>query len=123
MAFVHHRAHYTPGAQGQSFGAHVDNAIRQGMGTGHRIRTDLSGTRSSAHPTSNKAANDRIGALFWVQSMVRDDGERTLVFDLDVAIQRLRQEIPVRTVWNAPLRRARLKLKSVREAFVRFLRS
>src|SRR5207244_11454281 len=29
---------------GQSFGTHVDNAIRQVTGTGHRIRTDLSAT-------------------------------------------------------------------------------
>src|SRR5687767_1868488 len=31
-------------AGGQSFGSHVDNAIRQMSGTGHRIRTDLSAT-------------------------------------------------------------------------------
>ncbi len=29
---------------GQSFGTHVDNAIRQVTGTAHRIRTDLSAT-------------------------------------------------------------------------------
>src|ERR1700743_2968690 len=29
---------------GQSFGTHVDNAIRQINGTSHRIRTDLSAT-------------------------------------------------------------------------------
>jgi PKHD-type hydroxylase len=29
---------------GQSFGTHVDNAIRQVTGTPHRIRTDLSAT-------------------------------------------------------------------------------
>src|SRR5271163_4594684 len=29
---------------GQSFGTHVDNAIRQVTGTGHRLRTDLSAT-------------------------------------------------------------------------------
>src|ERR1700720_2494330 len=29
---------------GQSFATHVDNAIRQVTGTGHRIRTDLSAT-------------------------------------------------------------------------------
>src|SRR5688500_15920706 len=31
-------------AGGQSFGTHVDNAIRQVPGTAHRIRTDLSAT-------------------------------------------------------------------------------
>jgi predicted 2-oxoglutarate/Fe(II)-dependent dioxygenase YbiX len=35
---------------GQSFGTHVDNAIRQVPGTGHRIRTDLSATLFLAHP-------------------------------------------------------------------------
>jgi PKHD-type hydroxylase len=29
---------------GQSFGTHVDNALRQIPGTGHRIRTDISAT-------------------------------------------------------------------------------
>src|SRR5262245_28834245 len=29
---------------GQSFGTHVDNAIRQVNGTGHRVRTDISAT-------------------------------------------------------------------------------
>src|SRR5579885_2697234 len=35
---------------GQSFGTHVDNAIRQVPGTAHRIRTDLSSTLFLAAP-------------------------------------------------------------------------
>src|ERR1700734_538885 len=35
---------------GQSFGTHVDNAIRQGTGTPHRLRTDLSATLFLAGP-------------------------------------------------------------------------
>ena len=35
---------------GQSFGTHVDNAIRQVSGTTHRIRTDLSATLFLAAP-------------------------------------------------------------------------
>ena len=35
---------------GQSFGNHVDNAIRQVAGTAHRIRTDLSATLFLAEP-------------------------------------------------------------------------
>ena len=31
----------------------------------------------------------RVASFFWIQSMVRDDGARTLLFDLDTAIQRL----------------------------------
>jgi len=34
----------------------------------------------------------RICSFFWIQSMVRDDGERTLLFDLDMAIQKLNTE-------------------------------
>src|SRR4030095_15409734 len=37
-------------AGGQSFGNHVDNAIRQTAGTGQRIRTDLSATLFFAGP-------------------------------------------------------------------------
>ena len=37
-------------AGGQSFGNHVDNAIRQVPGTAHRIRTDLSATLFLAEP-------------------------------------------------------------------------
>src|SRR5277367_4630361 len=35
---------------GQSFGTHVDNAIRQISSTGHRIRTDLSATLFLSQP-------------------------------------------------------------------------
>jgi PKHD-type hydroxylase len=31
----------------------------------------------------------RLASFFWIQSMVRDDGQRTLLFDLDTAIQRV----------------------------------
>lgn len=36
----------------------------------------------------------RISSFFWIQSMVRDDGERTILFDLDMSIQRLSGEAP-----------------------------
>jgi PKHD-type hydroxylase len=115
---------------GQSFGTHVDNAIRQVTGTSHQVRTDLSATLFLANPdeydggeltvedtygthTVKLPAGDmilypasslhrvqpvtrgaRIASFFWIQSMVRDDGERTLLFDLDTAIQRLAAENP-----------------------------
>lgn len=31
----------------------------------------------------------RVACFFWVQSMVADDAARTVLFDLDTAIQRL----------------------------------
>jgi PKHD-type hydroxylase len=36
----------------------------------------------------------RICSFFWIQSMVRDDGLRTLLFDLDSAIQRINRDVP-----------------------------
>lgn len=115
---------------GQSFGAHVDNAVRQVTGTPHRIRTDLSATlfftspdeydggelliedtygvhniklpaghlilypATSLHHVRPVTRGTRLASFFWIQSMVRDDGQRTLLFDLDMAIQRLNQDVP-----------------------------
>ena len=42
---------------GQSFGTHVDNAIRQVPGTPHRIRTDLSATLFFAAPEEYDGAS------------------------------------------------------------------
>jgi len=115
---------------GQSFGNHVDNAIRQVAGTAARVRTDLSATlflteadeydggelliedtygvhsvklpaghlvlypSSSLHNVRAVTRGARIASFFWIQSMLRDDAERTLLFDLDTAIQRLTVDIP-----------------------------
>jgi len=115
---------------GQSFGTHVDNAIRQVPGTPHRVRTDLSATlflaapeeydggelvvedtyglhevklpaghlilypASSLHHVKPVTRGARLASFFWIQSMVRDDGERTLLFDLDLAIQGVNRELP-----------------------------
>jgi PKHD-type hydroxylase len=115
---------------GQSFGSHVDNAVRQVAGTAHQIRTDLSATlflsepdeydggelviedtygvqavklaagnmvlypATSLHHVRPVTRGARVSSFFWIQSMVRDDGERTLLFDLDLSIQRLAGERP-----------------------------
>lgn len=112
-------------AGGQTFGTHVDTAIRQDARTGQRIRTDLSATlfftepdeydggelivedsygahsvklpagdmvlypATSLHRVEPVTRGARVCSFFWVQSMVRDDGQRTLLFDLDTAIQRI----------------------------------
>ncbi|MFC4308399.1 Fe2+-dependent dioxygenase [Steroidobacter flavus] len=117
-------------AGGQSFGNHVDNAIRQVRNTPHRVRTDISATlflaspseydggelmiddtygshsvklpagdlvlypATSLHRVQPVTRGARIASFFWIQSMVRDDGERTLLFDLDLAIQRLGGDVP-----------------------------
>jgi len=110
---------------GMSFGAHVDNAVRQVPGTHHRLRIDLSATlflsaredydggeliiedtfgahavklaagdmvlypASSLHRVQPVSRGARVAAFFWVQSMVRDDGERTLLFEMDTTIREL----------------------------------
>jgi PKHD-type hydroxylase len=129
---------------GQSFGAHVDNAVRQVPGTPHRIRTDVSATlflsdpadydggelvvedtygvqsvklpaghmvlypATSLHYVRAVTRGARVASFFWIQSMVRDDGERTLLFDLDLAIQRLEQNpvaLSLTSVYHNLLRR------------------
>jgi PKHD-type hydroxylase len=42
---------------------------------------------SSLHRVEPVIEGARVAAFFWVQSMVRDDGARTILFDLDRAIQ------------------------------------
>ena len=110
---------------GQTFGTHVDTAIRQVPSTGQRIRTDLSATlfltapeeydggelvvedsygthsvklpvghmvlypATSLHRVTPVTRGARVSSFFWIQSMVRDDMQRTLLFDLDSSIQRL----------------------------------
>jgi PKHD-type hydroxylase len=47
---------------------------------------------TSLHHVRPVTSGARIASFFWIQSMIRDDGERTLLFDLDVGIQRLNRE-------------------------------
>jgi PKHD-type hydroxylase len=115
---------------GQSFGTHVDNAIRQHRTLPVRIRTDLSATlffagpdeydggelciedtygvqrvklppghmvlypSTSLHHVTPVTRGARVCSFFWLQSMIRDDSKRSLLFDLDLAIQRLGRDLP-----------------------------
>jgi len=110
---------------GQTFGEHVDSAIRIQRGTDFRIRSDLSMTvfledpadydggelviedqfgvqrvklpaghailypSSSLHKVEPVTRGRRVASFFWLQSMVRDDGARRVLFDLDQSVQRL----------------------------------
>ena len=47
---------------------------------------------TSLHHVKPVTRGVRLAAFFWIQSMVRDDGQRTLLFDLDTAIQGLSHE-------------------------------
>jgi len=49
---------------------------------------------TSLHNVRPVTRGARIASFFWVQSMVRQDADRTLLFDLDTAIQRLSQDLP-----------------------------
>jgi PKHD-type hydroxylase len=49
---------------------------------------------TSLHNVRPVTRGARVASFFWIQSMVRDDGRRTLLFDLDMAIQRLSQDVP-----------------------------
>jgi PKHD-type hydroxylase len=42
---------------------------------------------SSLHQVNPVTSGARVASFFWVQSMVRDDGQRALLFDLDQSIQ------------------------------------
>jgi PKHD-type hydroxylase len=47
---------------------------------------------TSLHSVSAVTRGERVAAFFWIQSLIRGDDRRTLLFDMDVAIQRLTQQ-------------------------------
>ena len=49
---------------------------------------------TSLHLVRTVTRGARVSSFFWIQSMVRDNGERTLLFDLDSSIQRISQALP-----------------------------
>ncbi|AZY48685.1 Fe2+-dependent dioxygenase [Bordetella avium] len=49
----------------------------------------------SLHRVTAVTRGERIAAFFWIQSLVRDDGQRSLLFELDGAIQDAAQELGV----------------------------
>jgi PKHD-type hydroxylase len=117
---------------GQSFGFHVDNAVRydRSRGGAEPIRTDVSATLflsapeeydggelviedtfgtqqvklaagdmvlypgTSLHRVTPVTRGERLASFFWIQSMLREDAQRRLMFELDVSIRRLTQDVP-----------------------------
>ena len=49
---------------------------------------------SSLHHVTEVTRGRRMGAFFWVQSMIRDDGQRRILWDMDQAIQQLTLSVP-----------------------------
>ena len=119
-------------AGGQSFGFHVDNAIRydRSRGGADAIRTDVSATLflsapeeydggelvvedtygeqrvklqagdlvlypgTSLHKVTPVTRGERIASFFWIQSLLREDAQRRLMFELDTSIRRLTLDVP-----------------------------
>ncbi|MBV9862827.1 MAG: Fe2+-dependent dioxygenase [Alphaproteobacteria bacterium] len=115
---------------GETYGSHVDGAIRPIAGTPHRVRTDLSATLfltapddydggelvvedafgpqrvklpagdmvlypgTSLHHVRPVTRGRRLAAFFWIQSMVRAADDRSLLLELDAAIQQLARTVP-----------------------------
>jgi PKHD-type hydroxylase len=48
----------------------------------------------SLHHVGPVTRGVRLAAVFWVQSMVRDDGHRTMLYDLDTSIRHLGAVVP-----------------------------
>ena len=118
------------GGASNSFGSHVDNAVRFIPGTqGERVRTDVSCTLfladpddydggelvgvdtfgaqriklpagdmvlypgTSVHRVEPVTRGHRIASFFWLESMVRSDEARRLLFDMDSHLMRLRASV------------------------------
>ncbi|KDP89256.1 MULTISPECIES: Fe2+-dependent dioxygenase [Cupriavidus] len=48
---------------------------------------------TSLHHVSPVTRGARVSSFFWIQSMVRDEGQRSVLFDLDTQIQRVGQAL------------------------------
>ena len=49
---------------------------------------------TSLHRVTPVTRGARVSSFFWIQSMIRTDRDRALLYDLDTAIQRLAKESP-----------------------------
>ena len=49
---------------------------------------------TSLHRVNPVTRGTRLCSFFWLQSMIRDDGQRSLLFDLDIGLQRLGADVP-----------------------------
>jgi PKHD-type hydroxylase len=49
---------------------------------------------TSLHRVEPVTRGARVSSFFWIQSMIRNDGDRTMLFELDQTIQRLAVELP-----------------------------
>jgi PKHD-type hydroxylase len=48
---------------------------------------------TSLHRVTAVTRGARLASFFWIQSLVRDDGQRSLLWQLDTAIQQLSLQV------------------------------
>jgi len=49
---------------------------------------------TSVHHVTPVTRGERVSSFFWIESMVRDDAQRSLLFDMDMALVRLARDVP-----------------------------
>jgi PKHD-type hydroxylase len=49
---------------------------------------------TSLHRVTPVTRGSRVSSFFWIESMIRDDAKRSLLFDMDMALIRLNQQAP-----------------------------
>jgi PKHD-type hydroxylase len=49
---------------------------------------------TSVHRVSPITRGERVSCFFWLESMIREDARRALLFDMDMALVRLSQQLP-----------------------------
>ena len=49
---------------------------------------------TSLHRVTPVTRGARVSSFFWIESMIRDDAQRALLFDMDMALVRLNQQAP-----------------------------
>lgn len=64
----------------------------------HRVRLDpghlVLYPSSSLHSVESVTRGERVAAVLWLQSLIRDDSKRTILFELDRTIQSLSEDMP-----------------------------
>lgn len=114
----------------ESYGRHVDGAVRPIASSAHRVRTDVAATlflsspdeydggelviedtlathriklpagdmvlypAGSVHHVEPISRGVRLASFFWIQSMVREDARRRMLYELDQTTQALASELP-----------------------------
>lgn len=48
---------------------------------------------TSVHRVTPVTRGERVSSFFWIESMVRDDAQRSLLFDMDMALVRLSRDV------------------------------